>query len=200
MYNDPNQPPYGQPPVQPPPYGQPPAYGQPPQVPPPYGQPQYGGVPPIPPGYAAPPQQKKSLKWLWITLSIVIGVFVLGCAGCVSVFLFASRSGPDSAVQSYYDAIKKQDYTTAYTFLAPGATFTNPQNGQTIPIPSQQVYTTAAMGLDKDLGILTDYQTSSGSDNNHMIVTVTRGGKQYTIHLTLTKVNNDWKITNADGI
>ena len=237
MYNDPNQPPYGQQPqgpdelpptqyapqpppygqqpVQPPPYGQPPQvpppygqpqygqppYGQQPQVPPPYGQPQYGSVPPIPPGYAAPPPQKKSLKWLWITLGVVGGLFVLSCAICGSLGLFANLGGgPTSAIQSYYDAIKKQDYATAYTFLAPGATFTNPQNGQTIPIPSQQVYTTAALGLDKDLGTLTDYQTASGSDDNHMIVTVTRGGKQYTIHLTLSKINNDWKITNADGI
>jgi hypothetical protein len=158
-------------------------------------------VPPIPPGYAVPPQQKKSLKWLWITLGVVGGIFVLSCAICGSLGLFANLGGgPDSAVQSYYDAIKKQDYATAYTFIGPNATYTSPTDGTSIPIPSQQAYTTFAQALDQKYGTLTDYQTSSGSDNNHMVVTVTRGGKQYTIHLTLTKVNNDWKITNADGI
>jgi hypothetical protein len=197
----PQQPPYGQPPMQPPYPGQPPAYGQPPmQQPPPYGQQQYG-VPPIPAGYAAPPPQKKSLKWLWITLGVVGAIFVLSCAACGSWFLFSGLSNnPNSTVDSYYKAVESQDYATAYTYLAPGATFTNPQNGQTIPIPTETVYAAAAQGLDKDLGTLTDYQTSSGSDTNHVVVTVTRGGKQYVIHLTMVKINNDWKITNADGI
>jgi hypothetical protein len=226
MYNDPNQPPYGQPPQQPsdvpptqyapqppygqpapPPYGQPPAYqpppayGQPPQ-PPPYGQPPYGGVPPLPnmpPGYAAPAPQK-SRKGLWITLSIIAGVLVLFCAVGGSLGLFASMSGPDSTVKDYYKAVQGKDYATAYTYLAPGASFTDPQSNKKIPITSSTVYIVVAQTLDKDLGALTDYETSSGSDTNHVNVSVTRGGKQYAIHLTMTKIDDKWKILNADGI
>src|SRR6266567_4736081 len=103
MSYDPNQPygqgqpqrpdqPFGQPPTQ---YTPPPGYGQPPpgygqgqgpygQPPPGYGQEQYRGAPPMPgPGYA--PQQaprKSSRRWLWITLAIIGGIIVLGCAGC----------------------------------------------------------------------------------------------------------------------
>jgi hypothetical protein len=57
-----------------------------------------------------------------------------------------------------------------------------------------------AQTLDKDLGALTAYETSSGSDTNHVNVSVTRGGKQYAIHLTMTKIDDKWKILNADGI
>lgn len=204
------QPPYGQP--APPPYGQPPAYqpppayGQPPQPPPygqpPYGQPPYGGVPPLPnmpPGYAAPAPQK-SRKGLWITLSIIAGVLVLFCAICGSLALFASNSGPDGTVKDYYKAVQGKDYATAYTYLAPGASFTDPQSNKKIPITSSTVYIVVAQTLDKDLGALTDYETSSGSDTNHVNVSVTRGGKQYAIHLTMTKIDDKWKILNADGI
>ncbi len=71
----PQQPPYGQPAIpntspvygqgQPPYQGPTQAYGQPP-----YGQGQYGGPPQ---NYTQAPQ-KKSRKWLWITLSIIGGV------------------------------------------------------------------------------------------------------------------------------
>jgi uncharacterized membrane protein len=81
MSQNPNQPPYGQPPQGQPPYGQPPQgqppygqppYGQPPQGQPPYGAPQqpygqppqygqpqqpYGQPPPGQPQYGQPPQQ-----------------------------------------------------------------------------------------------------------------------------------------------
>jgi hypothetical protein len=153
----------------------------------------------MPPGYAAPAPQK-SRKGLWITLSILAGVLVLFCAICGSLFLFASNSGPDSTVKDYYKAVQSKDYATAYTYLAPGASFSDPQSGKKIPITSSTVYIVVAQTLDKDLGALTDYETSSGSDTNHVNVSVTRGGKQYAIHLTMTKIDDKWKIFNADGI
>jgi hypothetical protein len=112
MGYDPNQPAYGTP--NQPPYGAPnqPPYGVPPQTPPPYGtpnQPPYGGVPP----YAQPPAPKRSLKWLWITLGIVVGIFVLACGG-LAVLGGTLIGGPSSSVDSYYKAIEGQDYTTAY--------------------------------------------------------------------------------------
>src|SRR5579884_93287 len=183
------QPPlYGQQPVQPPPsQEQQPAYGQQPPSPPPYGQqpppygqqPQYGGVPPIPAGYAAPPPQKKSLKWLWITLSIVGTVFVLACAGGASLLLYANIGGSDNAVKGYYSAVEKQDYRTAFNFFAPGATFTSPQDGQTARIPSEAAYEAVAKIVDQQVGVLTDYQTNKGSDDNHIVATLTRSGQQY---------------------
>src|SRR2546426_4444917 len=130
MYNDPNQPqppPYGQPPYQQPtqysqpPYGQPDQqYGQQPYGQPQYGQPQYG-VPPVP-GYAQPQPQKKSLRWLWITLAIVGGLLVLLCGGCVlagalGIGFLAKAVQPATVADSYYKAIENRDYNTAYSYL-----------------------------------------------------------------------------------
>ncbi len=200
---------YGQQPVQPPPYqGNQPAYGQFPQTPQPYGQPlpppygqppQYGGVPPIPVGYAAPPAPQKSLKWLWITLSIVAGVLVLSCAGVVSLVLYASQGGSDSAVKNYYNAVEKQDYVVAFNYFAPGATFTSPQSGKTVQIPSEQAYATVAQSVDQEYGVVSSYQTSSGSDNSHITAKLTRGGQQYSVDLTMTQIDGNWKILNFNS-
>src|SRR5438309_6178190 len=135
MSYDPDQP-FGQPPTQytpPPGYGQqpygqpPPGYGQQPygQPSPGYGQEQYRGAPPMPgPGYA--PQQaprKSSLRWLWITLAIIGGIIVLGCAGCAIAsaagigFFAKTVLGPTTTANAYYQAIKNQDYAKAYTYI-----------------------------------------------------------------------------------
>jgi hypothetical protein len=156
-------------------------------------------LPNIPPGYAAPAPQK-SRKGLWITLGIIAGVFVLFCAICGSLALFASNSGPNSTVEDYYKAVQSKDYATAYTYFAPGASFSDPESGKKIPVTSSTVYIVVAQTLDKDLGTLTAYETSSGSDTNHVNVSVTRGGKPYAIHLTMTRIDDKWKILSADGI
>jgi hypothetical protein len=248
MYNDPNQPPYGQEPQQPdelppptqyapqapygqepppppseqPPYGQQPdelpptqyapqlpayqaqqpPYGQAPQ-PPLYGQqPAYGApVPNVPPAYATPPQQKKSLKWLWITLSIVAGVLILSCGACVSLGLYGSISGPRSAAQSYFKAVEGQDYASAFNYFAPGAYLVDPQNGQHITIPSKAAYTNASRLWDQNYGNLTDYQLNSGSGSNQLVATLTRSkqSQTYTIDLQMTQIDNKWKILSVDG-
>jgi hypothetical protein len=202
------QPPYGAPQEEPPygsPQGQSP-YGAP-QGQPPYGPPPYG-VPPMPgpgyPGYMPPPQQKKSLRWLWITLGILGGLIVIACGACAYIGVrgasFVKQAvGPSVVVEQYYQAVQKQDYTTAYTYVAQNATLTI--DGKDFTIPSQQSYTTVAQALDKSLGTMTSHSAHlDGSDTSHFIVTVTRGGKQYIVHLTLSQFGNDWKITSADGI
>lgn len=216
MYNDPNQPPnpYGQPP---PPYGQPPTqysppnpYGQPPTeyVPPPYeqppyGQPQYGGVAPVP-TYAQPQQQpKKSRRGLWIALAIIGAIIVLACGGCAiasaaGIGFFASTIGASTtAANAYYQAIEKQDYTTAYSHLAPNRVT---PSGQQV---TQDLFATAAQGLDTSKGPVTSFnQTSINVDNGVAKVTmaVTRNGATYDVHLELQQINGDWKITSYDNI
>jgi len=151
QYNQ--QPPYGQPQQQPP-YG---PYGQLPPNNPPYGQPQPAyGQPPYgqPPMYAQPQPQKRSLRWLWITLGVVGGILVLACAGCgVAVALgynFAAKiAGPAVVSASYYSAISKQDYTSAYSYLD---TSTVSIQGQTL---TEQEYAQAAQAIDTTQGKVT---------------------------------------------
>ncbi|MFL5628377.1 MAG: hypothetical protein ACJ788_22585 [Ktedonobacteraceae bacterium] len=204
MSYDPNNPygqgqpqqPYGQPPTQytPPPDQQQP-YGQPPM----YGQPPYSGAPPY-----AQPQQKTSLRWLWITLGIVGGLLVLGCAACVIAgalgFNFLAQAvGPQITVQQYYQAIKQQDYATAYSYLASNATVN--VNGQSVPVTQESSFETAAKALDISLGPVTSADSNTqGSDTSRVTVTVTRNGRSYDVHMVLVKVGNNWKIQSADGI
>lgn len=184
MYNDPSQP-------QQPPYGQPQ---------PPYGQPQYG-VPPVP-AYVAQPPPKKSLRWLWITLGILGGLFVLVCGGCViisalGINLFAQAVGPAVTATQYYQAIQDQDYTQAYSYIDPaGASVA----GQSL---TQTVFTTGAQAIDAQKGKVISFTSSGFNVNGNtaaVTMLVTRGGQQYTVNLELKKEGNDWKIINADGI
>lgn len=218
MYNDPNQPPYGQPQQpQQPPYNVPPTQyaGQsnPYEVPPsnPYEVPptQYAGTPynmppPPVPVYARPQSQpKSSLRWLWITLSIVGGLLVLILAGCVIAGVagynfFAQTIAPTAVANSYYAAIENQNYTQAYSYLAPNL---QTSSGQAV---TQDLYTTAATGKDTVDGPVTSF-TQTGYTNSNgtasITMSVTRNGQTYVVHLQLQQnSSNNWVITSYDDI
>src|SRR6266487_2598182 len=203
MSYNPNQPPYGQsgqpgqPPYQPPSSEIPPTQYAPQ---PPYGAPQqppYGQPPPVPP--------KRSLRWLWITLAIVGVLIVAGCATCGILSVnaigpFARAVGPVVAVDQYYTAVQKQDYTTAFSFLSNDATLTS-QN-QTVPIgTSQQAYSQAAQLLDANFGTVTSHSVAaSGSDTTVLTINVTRTKHApYSVRFTMVQIGNNWKIKNMEG-
>lgn len=215
MSYDPNQPygqpqpPYNQPPTQytppTPDYGQPP-YSQPAYEQPPYGQPQYGAPVAGYPQYQQAPQ-KSSLRWLWITLAIVGGLLVLGCAGCIFAsalgigFFTKSILGPTTSATGYYQAIKDQKYDVASSYLdTSGATI----NGQPV---TGTAFVSAAQAQDQAKGPVTSFaqtniNVSSNNGQNTATVTmsVTRNGPPYTVVLQLKQVGNAWKITSADNL
>jgi hypothetical protein len=182
MSYDPNQP-----------YGQPP-YGQP-QYPPT----QYAG----PGGYGPPPQQpqKKSLRWLWITLGIIGGIVVLGCVGCaitaaLGVGFFAKVAGPTLTATEYYTAIKNQDYSQAYTYWDTSST-TSLQGQEA----TQDAFTLFAQAVDTQKGPVTNFTVQPNSNDPSLVtVTVTRGSTTYDVQLQLRQVNGSWKIVKATGI
>src|SRR5581483_3522334 len=103
-------------------------------------------------------------------------IFVLACATGASLLLFANLANPAGTVKNYYSAVEKQDYTTAFSYFAPGASFTDTQSGKTVQIPSETAYISVAKSVDQEFGMLTDYQTNNGSDNKHIVATLTRSG------------------------
>src|SRR6266480_1721205 len=151
------QPPYGQPgQSQQPPYEQ--QWGQqPPQnyAPTQYVAPAYGAQPV--PGYMPPQQPKRSRRGLWIVLGIIGGLIVLSCAVCGILFatgaaFFAKTiAEPAIVVNDYYNAVEKQDYSTAYMYIGTNLTASN---GQAL---TQELYTTAAKALDTVKGPVTKY-------------------------------------------
>jgi len=225
MGYNPNQPPQGQPgqpPYQPsseiPPtqYVPQPSYGQPKQqgpynAPPsqqpyqPYGQAPFNQVPPLPNYAQQPPQQKRSLRWLWITLGIVGVLIVAGCAICGiltanGIGFLAQKAGPVVAADEYYAAVQKQDYTTAFSYLSPDATLTS--QGQTVPVGgSQQGYAQAAQLLDARFGTVTSHTVASnGSDTTILTINVTRTKlASYSVRFTMVQVGDTWKIKNMEG-
>lgn len=136
---------------------------------------------------------------------------MLSCA--VSGILFANGVGffskpvadPTIVVNQYYSAVEKQDYSTAYSYLAPNRITTN---GQAV---TQESYTSAAQALDTTKGNVTNYSIGNISYNfdinDHntetasVTVTVTRAnGSSYDVHLKLQQVNVSWIIISSDNI
>jgi hypothetical protein len=212
MSYDPNQPneqnqpqqPY-EPPTQ---YTPPPEYNQPYAQQPAYGQPPYSGVPPVP---TYVPPQRSSLRWLWITLAIVGGILVLGCGGCIIASVaglgifgraVSTAIAPSATANSYYNAIKKQDYATAFTYLdTSGASVEGRQ-------VSKDAFIILGQTIDATKGTVSSFSQSgvslntSASNGTTATVTmnVTRNGSTYTVHLQLRQENNVWKITGVDNI
>ena len=222
MHNDPNQPmqpsygqgqsPYGQ--SQPPYLPTQPAYGQsqPPYPPtqPAYGQPQPPYAPP--PSYGMPPggfeaqasKPKKRRVWLWVILGVV-AVLLLACVGSVfAVVYFASHSPATDVVNHYYTAIEHQDYATAYGYIDPSITLTTQAGSQQI---TQDLFTQVAQGFDTAKGKVTGYSITNTSLNSNngvstgdFIVSVTRNGPAYNVHLQLKQEGTDWKIVGFDNL
>jgi hypothetical protein len=154
-----------------------------------------------------PQQQRRSRRGLWIALAIIGGLIVLSCAGCGILFalgagplvnVVGSIAGPTYTVTQYYNAVEKQDYNTAFSYISTNLTASN---GQTL---TQELYTTAAQALDTVKGKVTNYSIGSISTNNNiasLTVSVTRGGAApYAVRLQLQQVNGSWKITSYDNI
>jgi len=110
--NEPQQPPYGQPPAQPGPYTQYPPQGQPGYPPPgyPQGQPGYP-----PPGYPQGQPPKKSKKGLWITLGCIIGAVVL----CSVIANAASHSNTGTKVSETSSSTTKSTNDTTTSSQSP---------------------------------------------------------------------------------
>lgn len=96
-------------------YGQPSTYSQPMGQSGPYSQPMgYPGSPSV--ATMAPSRQKRSLKWLWITLAIVGGLAILGGGG--GIFALSLYGAPGAAATQFCSYLKAQNYDSAYGMLS----------------------------------------------------------------------------------
>ena len=155
--------------------------------------------------------QRSSLRWLWITLAIVGGILVLGCGGCIIASVaglgifgraVSTAIAPSTTANSYYNAIKKQDYATAFTYLdISGASVEGQQVSKDAFIILGQTIdaTKGTVSSFSQSGISLNTNTSSGTTAT-ITMDVTRNGSTYTVHLELRQENNVWKITSVDNI
>jgi flagellar basal body-associated protein FliL len=162
----------------------------------------YPSQPQSPQAPGQPP--KKSRRWLWIILALVV-VLILACVGGITAVILGINNSPaKAAAQHYYDAIKSRDYSTAYTYLDPAMTLTVENQSQQI---TQQSFTLVAQAYDTQKGRVSDYSISginlnSSSDmgNTADITVKVTLNTSYDAHLQLKQEGNDWKIISFDTL
>jgi hypothetical protein len=193
-----------------------------PPVAPPLGMAGVGSLPPqavgsIPPGSygppfaPAPPMQppvKKSYKWIWITVSILVVLLLAACGFCGWAFsqfftpIVQSETNVMTVANNYYGALQNKDYVGAYQYLQPQGSI----QGMT-----QATFTQHAQSADAQYGTVRSYTTGTVSpvtSSNSALsfssftvaINVVRIHQSYSVFLTLQKSGNDWKIVDFDRI
>lgn len=136
---------------------------------------------------------------------VIVGIVIVGLAIGVLVNRETTNSSPASlAVQHYYDAIKRQDYVTAYSDLDPSRHLIN-RYGQPSQPFNQQSFMQAAQAVDQTEGVVTNYSIRDVSiprysSEAEVIVTVTRHNRSYDVNLLVDEEGNGWKIVDYDTL
>jgi hypothetical protein len=95
-------------------------------------------------------------------------------------------------VTKYYQALEKQNYSLAYSFLDPNATTTT---GQRL---TPEVFKSMAQGSDNAEGQIMTF--SVGTYTPLIVMTITRRYGPYHAHLQVKLEGRSWKITSLDLI
>lgn len=144
---------------------------------------------------ARSPSSRMSLR-AWIIVGIVIVSFAISWVALQDT---TNNSPASLVVQHYYDAIKGQDYVTAYSYVDPRIHLIYRWD-QSI---TQQSFVQAAQAIDRTEGVVTDYSIREVTidrygSNATVIVTVTRHNRSYDVQLLVTEESNGWKIVDFD--
>jgi hypothetical protein len=150
-----------------------------------YGQPQGGYAPypstpaPVPP---QAPQKKPGRRGLWIALSAVVGVLLLG-AVALGVFGYVNRSTPTKTLNAFCSALKSGDYQTAYNQLS---------NGLQAQMGSEAAFA-AAYASNGGLGKIHDCSVSNVDDGagTGTINYVLTGGTASSLVVDYTLINEN---------
>ena len=151
------------------------------------------------PTYAQPQQRqsRRSRRTFWIIVGTISAVAVIAFGFYVWVTASSTLNSikqNGSIPERYYLNIMSGDYTTAYTYLDTSATI----DGQ--PVGDQQAFIRLAKAADTQYGTVHGVTFSTESDATHVTATVSRGSRNYDVHLVLQQENGTWKIVSADGI
>jgi hypothetical protein len=128
-------------------------------------------------------------------VALVVLVAIAATFFISALFVQGSLSGPDTSIDSFYSALKQQDYTRAYGQLSPAQ-----KNAQSVGF-----FTSHYQQLDSLNGAVSDFtieQSNTNGDHATATVQVTRSTVQnqvvtvtYTLDtLTLVQNNGAWAI------
>lgn len=173
---------------------------------------QQGGVqvypPPGSPPFVPPPPDKKSYRWAWFVGAILAVIVLASCGLCGwgAYILFNTSlqqvSGALNVVNDYYTDLQSQNYSAAYSDLAP--------QGQISGLTRDQ-FTSQARQRDAQYGPVLSFVPGQPSYSNNpttgpdlsrftITVEVKRSHLNYTVLLTLSKVKGNWKIIEYDQV
>lgn len=76
---------------------------------------------PVTPQPVARARTRRVHRWRWIACGVVIGLVLLPCAcfGAIAGYFVIQAAGSSAALTSFCSDLKAQNYTAAYTLLAP---------------------------------------------------------------------------------
>ena len=108
-----------------------------------------------------------------------------------------------NASGQYYQAIQRQDYTSAYNSLDRNATIT--VHSRPVLMDSVDTLATRSKALDTQDGMISNSTATGGNFEQgtnivDLTMKVTRTSHSYDVHLKLELVSKDWKILSADGV
>ncbi len=130
------------------------------------------------PGYAPPPRRSRK-RWIWIGLIILV---ILGIAGGAAVYFL--RATPEKTIDAYCNALRGQDYTSAYSLLASSVQKTATE---TEYAAKQQAVGHTTICTHDSANVTGNVAT----DN----LTIVSGGQSYAGIISLISANGDWKIS-----
>ncbi len=137
------------------------------------------GYPMSYPGYAPPPR-RSSRRWIWIGLIVLV---ILGIAGGAAAVYF-TRATPEKTIDAYCNALRGQDYNSAYSLLSPSLQKTATE--AEFAAKQQAVGHTTICTHDS-----ANVTGSIATDN----LTIVSGGQSYAGIISLTSANGNWKIS-----
>ena len=138
------------------------------------------------PGYAAPypgytfPPRRSRRRWIWIGLIILV---ILGIAGGAAAVYF-TRATPEKTIDTFCNALRGQDYTSAYALLSSSL---------------QKTATEAEFAAKQQaVGHTTICTHDSANVTGNIAtenLTIVSGGQSYAGIISLISENGDWKIS-----
>lgn len=132
------------------------------------------------PGYAPPPLRSRR-RWLWVTLIILVILILAG--GGTAVYFF-TRATPEKTIDAYCNALRGQDYGSAYGMLS--ASLRKSSTEAEFAAKQQAVGHTTICTHDS-----ANVTGNIATDN----LTVVAGGQSFAGIISLITESGNWKIS-----
>ena len=135
-----------------------------------------------------------------VMVLVVIGLstYIINRVTTIVTTLFNRTDVPEYVAAHYYEAMRSQDYATAFGDLDHQATL----NGQPL---DEQAFIKDAADADTQHGALFSYGLmrqvgDSAQTATQFDASLRRGDQAYTVHIQLRQVGDRWKIISMDGL